>query len=68
MQIIINVISSFLVGKLSGQTGSASVADSVNILVMASDDISRTHFRVTDGLIGVHVASICTCNWFVSLV
>jgi len=50
------LFSSFLVGKLPGQTGSASVADSVNILVMSCDDILLMHFRVTDGLIGVHVA------------
>ena len=31
--------SSFLIGKLPGQTGSASVANSANILVMPCDDI-----------------------------
>jgi len=56
------LFSSFLVGKLPGQAGSASVADSVNILVMPSDDILLMHFRVTDGLIGIHVALICTGN------
>jgi len=56
------LFSSFLVSKLPGQTGSDSVADSVNILVMPFDDILLVYFRLTDGLNALHVALICTGN------
>jgi len=43
------LFSSFLVGKLPGQTGCASVTDSVNILVMPCDDILLMPFALLTG-------------------